>query len=132
LETVLAYNLFANFIAYDSYEMGMNAVRESFNGLDELLARPDVGATVADFYASIDLEDVLDEDKDPSGSIRYMFLELIASQEDVLANLGTQGRAELLAAMAEKSAAKASLPGEPFSDWGVAGLADQIAEMDRQ
>jgi|GEM_PF-554562 len=112
LEAVLGYNFFSNYAAYNSPQEGMDAVIADFNGLEELLSRPDVGQVLLDFYSTVDLEHVLDSDH--SGSLRFTFLELLIAQEQVLLNLGATGRVELVEAVAQQREAKLALGDQGF------------------
>jgi len=130
LEAVLCYTFFGNVTAYNTPQEGMNAVIEQFDGLEELLSRPDVGQVVLDFYSQVDLNDVLETDQ--VGLLRFPFFELIIAQYQVLSSLGAGGRAMLMDAVAQKAEAKLAIPEQPFSG-GSSGetlIAVKIIQLD--
>jgi len=129
LEAVLSYTFFGNYFAYNTLQDGMDAVIEGFNGLQELLSRPDAGQVLLDFYSSVDVETVLNGG-DPVGTIRFDFLEMILAQNQVLTNLGASGRAELMAAVTRQAGAKLALPEQPFGNQAATLLAARIIWLD--
>lgn len=52
-QTVLKYPLLPNMLAYDAYEEGYNEVKNSFNGLQELVSRENAGSILYQMYLKI-------------------------------------------------------------------------------
>jgi hypothetical protein len=74
----------------------MGYMKDGFNGLRELLRRPDAGSVVLDVYERVRLEDVRCRSwVFSSCEDRYVVLELIAAERGVLESLGTEGRRRL-------------------------------------
>lgn len=56
-QTCLNYPLFTDFLAYNSYQDGVNAIIGDFNGFRELLARKDNAQVLTDLYQQLPLGD---------------------------------------------------------------------------
>ncbi|MCL1897619.1 MAG: hypothetical protein FWG16_02185 [Micrococcales bacterium] len=128
LEAVLSYNFFSNYQAYDSPQQGMDVVIAGFNGLQELLARPDVGRVLLDFYSEVGLNQVVASDA--YGVSRFEFLELLLAQNQVMSNLAVTGRAELTDAVQKKVDAKLDLAEHGFSLYEDTLITARVIGMD--
>jgi len=90
VETVLNYPLSADWLAYDSFEIGIEHVREQFNGLSELLSRNDAGVALIASYQTVD-PGTIDINSPIAEHAEYYFrilnIELLLSQDSVISNL---------------------------------------------
>lgn len=90
VETVLDYPLLGDWWAYDSTEIGIECVREQFNGLSELFSRNDAGVSLIASYQTID-PGAIDIDSPIAEQaeyyIRILNIELLLSQDSVISNL---------------------------------------------
>jgi hypothetical protein len=90
VETVLNYPLLGDWWAYDSTEIGIERVREQFNGLSELLSRNDAGVALIASYQTID-PGTIDINSPIAEQAEYFFrilnIELLLSQDSVISNL---------------------------------------------
>lgn len=89
-ETVLNYPLNIDWWAYDTPEIGIERVREQFNGLSELLSRNDAGVSLIASYQTIDPR-TMDVNSPIAERAEYYFrllnIELLLSQDSVISNL---------------------------------------------
>ena len=90
VETVLNYPLAGDWWAYDSAEIGIEGVREQFNGLSELLSRNDAGVSLIASYqtmdpTTIDVNSLIAEQGEYY--FRILNIELLLSQDSVISNL---------------------------------------------
>ncbi len=97
VKVVIDYPYLSNVFFYDSYEMGFHAVRNSFNGLDELMKREDAAECLIDFYKKIDFSVSVDF-SDAKSSIRasnYNAVEVILAQPEINNAISDEERNEL-------------------------------------
>lgn len=57
VKVVAAYPYLSDMFYYDTYEAGFEAVRNSFNGLDELMKREDAAECLIEYYEKIDFRE---------------------------------------------------------------------------
>jgi len=90
VETVLNYPLIMDWLAYDTFEIGIESVRKQFNGLSELLSRNDAGVSLMALYQTID-PTTWDVDSPIAERAEYYFrllnIELLLSKDSVISNL---------------------------------------------
>ena len=121
VETVLDYPLMAEVLAFNSVQEGFDAVAERFNGLRELLERPDVaGALMAHYRAENPakvpaLWSLLQQGQ---YSLRIFYVELMLGQQSVLDSLDDQGVRDVLFESLVKKEQKL----ERFDVFGSMGL----------
>ena len=90
VETVLNYPLLGDWLAYNTFEIGIESVRKQFNGLSELLSRDDAGVALIASYQTID-PGTIDMNSSIAEQAEYYFrilnIELLLSQDSVISNL---------------------------------------------
>jgi hypothetical protein len=109
IDSVLSYPLLGDIYAYDGVQDGFDRVASGFNGLQELLHRPDVGRELLLRYKTIDPGAI-----DPSWTLiekgdfeeRIDFVEILLAQPPIMDTLTPKERRELIAEGLSKSAAK--------------------------
>lgn len=94
LVTCLEYPSFYHAFLYSSYVQGYDTVKETYNGLRELVSRPDFPETVFDFYLALDYKKVLKSDDD--GAARIGYLDFIMSDPEVAGKFTHQQYVELI------------------------------------
>lgn len=94
LKYVLDYPLMIDLLAYDSWNEGLQALSEDFNGLAELLSREDGADCLLEAYANLEISD---KSKDTSIEevLETEMIEAALSQEEVLENLSDNQLEEL-------------------------------------
>ncbi len=105
LTTCLNYPLFGDVFAYNDFQLGFERVLENFNGIKELMQRPDVGETALQEYITLESFGS-PEARDFSEKWRYRYLEIILSQSQVSGNLPVQKKKQLLNETLKKFSAK--------------------------
>lgn len=107
LETVLDFPFLVNYVAFNTPQQGVDAVRDQLNVLDEFLNRADAAETLLSLYERSDLERIaITED---SSTIQIEFLELLLAQPVILDSLGEEGRERAVDAILERSVLKQTL-----------------------
>lgn len=100
LNICLDYPYILDVLFYNDYQEGINALRDDFNGFNELLNRKDLGKIILamDKKFPLELDKLRDKDIVEKGkfSFRYFILELILAQDNVLATLSINEEDELL------------------------------------
>lgn len=94
LITCLEYPKFYSAFLYSSYLQGYNNVKDYYNGLRELVSRPDFPETIYNFYLALDYKKVLKSDKD--GAVRIGYLDFIMSDPEVASKFTHQQYVELI------------------------------------
>lgn len=90
VETTLNYPLYGDMLAYNNLQQGFDAVANQFNGLTELLNRPDVGSVLVKRYQELNPAAL-----DPSWSLeqqgfydmQFTYIEVLLAQNSILATL---------------------------------------------
>lgn len=101
VKTSLENPFFIDLILFNTFQQGMDAVIEDFNGIQELFNRKDAGATLVNLYASMDPEKT-----DTYTPFDFLNIEMLLAQEEILQTLTDKERAYLLQLCAEKATAK--------------------------
>lgn len=90
VETVLNYPLLGDMIAYNSFQEGFNTMASEFNGLAELLQRPEAGSELLTRYRAMDPA-AIDVNWTPEQRGQYAFriayVETLLAQDTIRANL---------------------------------------------
>lgn len=94
LITCLEYPLQYHIYMHDSYRKGYEIIRENYNGLSELVERPDAGEVLFNFYMGIQLSEVAKSDEFPA--TRMTYVNLIASDVDIVKKYTKQQRVGLI------------------------------------
>jgi hypothetical protein len=120
VDLVLRYPLFLDVLAFNSIQYGFETVASRFNGLIELLERPDAGKVLLARYQEMPITIPKDASLVEAGGHTYEVwkLETLLAQRRVLAHLSAEQLDELLRIGQEKFVAKQA--NEDF--YGVAGL----------
>ena len=101
LNLVLEYPLLIDITAYDSWNDGLEALAEDFNGIRELLNREDGAEQLLDAYCECEISD--DEKKtDFTQVLDVEFIEAALAQEDVLEQLDEEQLEQLSDEVEEK------------------------------
>ena len=74
MQTVLDCPLFSDILAYDSFEEGFSVFSSWFNGVQELLSRPDAEETVISYLPT---ESILRVNQDEENTVKYLYSSLI-------------------------------------------------------
>lgn len=95
---VLDYPCFIDMIFYNTYQDGFEAVRDNFNGLQELLNRKDSGDCLLETYKNVNLLQIFsidNEDEKFDESLDLLYLETILAQPEITETLSDENLAEL-------------------------------------
>lgn len=95
---VLDYPCFIDMIFYNTYQDGFEAVRDNFNGLQELLSRKDSGDYLMEAYRNVNLPRILsisDDNEKFEESLEVLYLETILAQPEITEILSTESLEEL-------------------------------------
>jgi hypothetical protein len=87
LETVLNYPLFLDALAYNWPQQGFDAVSGQFNGLQELLKRPDAGTVLLAKYKAMDPKALGQDwtDLQKGGyAFKFMYIEMLLAQPTII------------------------------------------------
>lgn len=95
------YNLFIDFMLFDTMQDGMENVRSDYNGIRELMTRPDAAESLIRLYKLYDLDE--QKARDSVGCIRLCYLEAMLCMPEILNSLTAKQAKELAAACAQKS-----------------------------
>ncbi|MBI5367475.1 MAG: hypothetical protein HZA54_10600, partial [Planctomycetes bacterium] len=124
VETCLDYPLILNLTASDSLQMGFAALAAKFNGLGELLSRPDAAATLLERYRRMDPEEVVRRgaefarDEKSRFYVKFVLIELLLAQEKLLAGMSSGERRAVVREALRKYDAKVQHP----QQFGFLGL----------
>lgn len=94
------YNLFIDFMLFDTMQDGMENVRSDYNGIRELMTRPDAAESLIRLYKLYDLDE--QKARDSVGCIRLCYLEAMLCMPEILNSLTAKQAKELAAACAQK------------------------------
>ena len=94
LITCLEYSKYTSVFSYSSYLQGYNNVKEYYNGLRELISRPDFPETIFNFYLALDYKKV--QKSDEGGPVRIVYLDFIMSDPEVASKFTHQQYVELI------------------------------------
>lgn len=83
--TCINYPLFGDIFAYHDYQMGFKNMASAFNGLQELLKRKDLVPEVIQVYDNMD--DLGPESNNVDNKWRFMYMEMLLAQKQVIDNL---------------------------------------------
>ena len=92
-ETCLNYPFIINMLMFNNYQDAFDSLC-SFNGLQELMKRPDAGSIILSYYKSIDFNNLDKYSEIPSCFITY--IEMMLAQDSVLSGMEPSERKELL------------------------------------
>jgi len=121
LQTVLAYPLLGDVMAYNSPQQGFDAVEARFNGLRSLLERESMAGVLLRRYQRMDAADapaVLSLREQGRRAGRIAFVELLLAQPEVIAGMSDAEREELVLETLLKREQKL----ERFEVYGLPGL----------
>jgi hypothetical protein len=108
VRTCLTYPMAYDFLAFHSVARGINSVISRFNGLQELLRRPDAAVALLSAYKKMDPATTPDcgrVDKRPC-RFQFMYVEMLLSQEPILSSLTKDEKRSLLEVCRAKYAFK--------------------------
>lgn len=94
VETCISYPLFADMFLYNTSLEGFDSVCRNFNGLKELLERPDAGVKLAALYKDSEFSKI--SSTDTSHALRYDYFCYMLSNDKVLQNMSVEVRQQLL------------------------------------
>ena len=92
----LNYNLLVDLGLYNSLQDGFAALKKQYNGLQELLKRPDAGSRLLALYKAIDLDAFSEEDR--YCALRMTFIQTLLAEQTVLQTLNDEEVKELIKA----------------------------------
>jgi len=127
VRTTLQYPLYLDVLAFNSFQQGMEKITADFNGLQELLDRPDAGKSLLSLYAQMDPAET---SKYPT--LDFIKVETLLAQRKILATLSIDERVDLLKVCREKIISKQQNP-DVYSFiqcQSIAWVAGRILEMD--
>ncbi len=113
VRAVLDYPLLGDLWAYNSPNHGVEAVTEQFNGLQELMQRPDAGRLLLDHYQRLDpnrIDPRWSEAEQGHHSLRIATVELLLAQPAAQERLSSEAREQLVATGLATLQAKAGRP----------------------
>ena len=93
VETVINYPLYGDFLAYNNMNQGFENIKSTFNGIQELITRPDSGSELLSKYIKYDVISYckscsLEEQGKYAFDLNY--IELLFSQPEILNTLTPQ------------------------------------------
>jgi hypothetical protein len=109
IETCLNYPLIGDMGAYNSWQQGFDRVTARFNGLQELLRRPDVGTKLLAHYRQMEPADIRREStslQKGKVAMTFQYVETLLAQEPVLSSMTAAERRDLLVECLDKVRAK--------------------------
>jgi hypothetical protein len=109
IETCLNYPLIGDMGAYNSWQQGFDRVAARFNGLQELLRRPDAGTKLLAHYRQMEPAGIRKKGtslKKGQYAVTFQYVEILLAQEPVLSSMTAAERRDLLAACLDKVRAK--------------------------
>lgn len=106
--TCLSYPILPRIMAYNDLQTGFVAVAGNFNGLQELLKRPDAGQELLRVYRGMDPNDVKGKEASKKGDFTFEFtyIEILISQPEIIAALSPSERKALARESLSKFKAK--------------------------
>lgn len=107
------YNLFIDFMLFDTMQDGMENVRSDYNGIRELMTRPDAAESLIRLYKLYDLDE--QKARDSVGCIRLCYLEAMLCMPEILNSLTAKQAKELAAACAQKISKIVNDENSPYS-----------------
>ena len=110
VRTCLNYPMAYDAFAYDSFQTGLKSVIASFNGLQELITRPNVGSVLLRAYKDMDPLNLPDCGYTARNVCRFqfMYIELLLAEDAVIAGMGANDRRALLEESYRKYVSKRS------------------------
>lgn len=103
----LNYPLLGDMYAYNTTEMGFEALRSQCNALDELLSRKDAGEAILSRYNTVRLyNSATADDASFNDFIEPSALEILAAQPEIIDNMDDNTFSELNSAIYEKCSEK--------------------------
>lgn len=95
-ELCVNYPLFGTILAHNSVQSGFNYMKNNFNGMLELLDRPDVASVMIKVFKATDSKWILEE-PNPGNSFgfRVSFLTILLAQDEVVNRLTEPERKQL-------------------------------------
>ena len=79
------YPLFGTVLAHNSIQTGFNYMRIKFNGMSELLNRPDVANVMLQIFKTTDSYWILEEPKpENSFGFRVSYLTMLLAQDEII------------------------------------------------
>lgn len=112
VDTVMRYPLLGDMAAYNSTQHGVDAVAAGFNGLSEMLMRPDAGAALMDVYRALDptaLSPAWTSVQRGEYAANLSQIEALLAQRSIVASLSSAERLQLLDQAFQKAQAKQKL-----------------------
>jgi hypothetical protein len=100
IETCLNYPLIGDMGMYSSWQQGFDRVAARFNGLQELLQRPDVGAKLLAYYRQMEPAGIWEKStslQKGQVAMTFQYVETLLAQEAVLSSMTAAERRDLLA-----------------------------------
>jgi len=97
------YPLFSTVLAHNSIQTGFNYMKNKFNGMSELLDRPDIASVMINVFKTIDSNWILEE-PNPGNSFGFKvsFLTMLLAQDEVINRLTEAQRKQLYAETVKK------------------------------
>jgi hypothetical protein len=95
-ELCVDYPLFSTVLAHNSIQAGFNYMKNKFNGMLELLDRPDVASVMIKLFKTTDSNWILEE-PNPGNSFgfRVSFLTMLLAQDEIVNRLSESERKQL-------------------------------------
>ena len=107
------YNLFIDFMLFDTMQDGMENIRSDYNGIRELMTRPDAAESLIRLYKLYDLDE--QKARDSVGCIRLCYLEAMLCMPEILNSLTAKQAKELAAACTQKISKIVNDENSPYS-----------------
>lgn len=104
-ETCLNYPFIINILMFNSYQDAFDSLLR-FNGLQELMKRPDAGSIILSYYKSIDFNN-LEKYSNIPGCFK-IYIEMMLAQDSILSGMEPSERKELLDLAVKKHKKNAS------------------------
>lgn len=135
VETCLNYPLFGNLVFFNSIQEGFNQISSNFKGFDELYNRQDAGIILLNKYdkLSFDLiEPNWSELEKGTFMAKFLFLEVILSQEQIINQLSSENKIRLVKVCVDKYNSKKNLDKifSPFSLSPVALIMGRVLQKE--
>ncbi len=127
LETCFNYPLYINLVAYNSLQQGFDSLC-TFNGLQELLNRPDAGKCILKYYKNLDLGKLAKNHDAPT--LHIIFIETLLSQDAILSNMEQSKRSEVLDVSINKAKTKRNKFADIYAERTSAFLIGRVLKKD--
>lgn len=124
-ETYLNFPLYKDLYFFNAPKTGFNMLKRTFNGFQELFSREDAGQELLKIYESMDPTNInpnWDDTLKGDFTFKFMAIEMILAQDEILSKLKGEGLNALKKAAANKYKIQRTIPAFSPYKKGIAAL----------